>query len=119
MAWLQDNGYETPNGAPDVVMANIPHDQARYSHETGKVYVSKYWSGTDFEKGMLLHEIMHHQQEHGECETMEREAYSAMEKFYQEKGLPMYVEFVEIGVTASCDPVNWSKIHRLKKQGLQ
>ena len=101
MVWLEDNGYETPNGTPEIERANIPWDQMYYSK--GTVYVSYGWNGSTADKGLLLHELWHHQQNLTlPCMEYEVEAYEVMAAYYKSQGHPMPAGFARQSARASC-----------------
>ena len=116
--WLENNGYEVHN-RPEVVHVHRPADQARYVPGENVIELSHKWGGSTPEKALLIHELVHAQQDTtghqdiGVCLALETEAYGAMQKYLEAQGARFPDFFAEYGASVSCEPTEWAKRHRM------
>ena len=116
--WLEANGYEVHN-RPEVVHVHKPRDQAKYVPEVNRVELSHRYEGTMPEKAMLVHELVHAQQDTTDhedvdvCLKLETEAYSVMQAYMEDHGSKLPGFFAEYGASQSCEPVEWAKRYRM------
>ena len=108
MVWFEDQGYEMPNGAPEIERHPSLGDSAAYND--GVVYVSNGWRGSLGDRGVLVHEIWHHQQNlNRPCMDFESEAYRVQARYYATQGVEVPEGWVHQHARISCTNVRLTK----------